>query len=78
MTPEHLDLLVSLLCSVLGIATLGLAFVYHIVDVKLLKTPPLGRLFLLRYLNRSSAPEAFNDQSSELARGAGGDGPTRP
>ncbi|XP_022654042.1 uncharacterized protein LOC111247422 isoform X1 [Varroa destructor] len=31
-----------------------------------------------RYLNRSSAPEAFNDQSSELARGAGGDGPTRP
>lgn len=50
MTPEHLDLLVSLLCSVLGIATLGLAFVYHIVDVKLLKTPPLGRLFLLRFV----------------------------
>lgn len=49
---EQMDVALYLACSALGVVTLGLAFTYQIMDVRVMKVPPMGRAFVGFVLTR--------------------------
>ncbi|OQR71018.1 hypothetical protein BIW11_04050 [Tropilaelaps mercedesae] len=46
---ENVEVVLWILCSAFGLATVGLVFAYHIVSVRVMKCPPVGRVFVSDY-----------------------------